>query len=306
MSLHSRTWTFFEGEWREGNLPIMGPRTHGAWMSSSVFDGARRFEGVMPDLDRHCARVNRSAEHIGLLPLVPLERWIELAHEGAAKFDPEAALYVRPMYWAEAGFGGGVMLDSATTRWCLCLYEAPMPEPLGVAITLSPCRRPTRESAPVEAKMGCLYPNGARALRDAQARGFGNALIRDMLGNIAELTNANVFMVKDGVVRTPAPNGTFLDGVTRQRVIGLLRADGLEVREETLGYEDFLAADEIFSSGNFLKVSPVGRIENRELTPGPVYRRARSLYWDFAHSRGAGEISLGRPNAGYLKASRQG
>jgi branched-chain amino acid aminotransferase len=306
MSVHSRTWTYFEGEWREGNVPIMGPRTHAAWMSSSVFDGARRFEGVMPDLDRHCARVNRSAEHIGLDPLVPLERWIELAHEGAARFDPAAALYVRPMYWAEAGFGGGVLFDSGTTRWCLCLYEAPMPEPLGVAITLSPFRRPTRETAPVEAKMGCLYPNGARALRDAQARGFGNALIRDMLGNVAELANANVFMVKDGVVRTPAPNGTFLDGVTRQRVIGLLRADGLEVREETLAYEDFLAADEIFSSGNYLKVSPVRRIEDRELPLGPVYRRARSLYWDFAHGRGAAAVISERPRDECPKASHRG
>ena len=57
----SKTWTFFEGDWREGNIPIMGPRTHAAWLGSSVFDGARAFEGVTPDLDLHCARVNRSA-----------------------------------------------------------------------------------------------------------------------------------------------------------------------------------------------------------------------------------------------------
>jgi branched-chain amino acid aminotransferase len=314
MSAHSCTWTFFEGEWREGNAPIMGPRTHGAWMGSSVFDGARRFEGVMPDLEAHCARVNHSADHIGLEPLVPVARWIELAHEGAARFAPDAALYVRPMYWPEAGFGGGVMFDPETTRWCLCLYEAPMPEPTGVAITLSPYRRPTRETAPVEAKMGCLYPNGARALREAQARGFGNALIRDMHGNVAELANANIFMVKDGVVMTPAPNGTFLDGVTRQRVIALLRADGLEVREATLTYADFLAADEIFSSGNFLKVSPVRRIDERELSAGPVYRRARELYWDFAHSRDAGTlrprssaaVRFVRPSGESPRASRRG
>jgi branched-chain amino acid aminotransferase len=55
---HSQTWTFFEGQWHEGNVPIMGPRTHGLWLGSTVFDGARAFEGVTPDLDRHCARVN--------------------------------------------------------------------------------------------------------------------------------------------------------------------------------------------------------------------------------------------------------
>ena len=158
-----------------------------------------------------------------------------------------------------------------------------MPDQNGAAITLSPFRRPTRETAPVAAKTGSLYPNGSRALREAQARGFSNALVRDSLGNIAELANANVFMVKDGVVRTPAANGTFLNGVTRQRTIGLLRGDGVEVDEAVLTYEDFLAADEIFSSGNFQKVAPVRRIDARDLDIGPMYRRARALYWDFAH-----------------------
>ena len=64
----SQTWTFFEGEWHDGNVPIMGPRTHAAWLGSTVFDGARAFEGVAPDLDRHCARVNRSATNFGLKP----------------------------------------------------------------------------------------------------------------------------------------------------------------------------------------------------------------------------------------------
>ena len=119
---------------------------------------------------------------------------------------------------------------------------------------------------------------------EAQARGFDNCLLRDMLGNIAELGTANVFMAKDGVVYTPAPNGTFLDGVTRQRVIKLLREAGAMVVEKTLSYADFQGADEIFSSGNFSKVSPITRIDERPLQPGPFYRKARELYWAFAHS----------------------
>lgn len=281
----SETWTFFDGEWREGNTPIMGPRTHGAWMSSGVFDGARRFEGVFPDLDQHCMRVNRSAEVVGLKPVVPVERWIELALEGAGKFHPDKALYIRPMYWAEGGFAGGVMPDTESTQWCMCLYDAPMPEPSGATVTLSPYRRPTRETAPVEAKASALYPQSGLALREAASRGFTTCLMRDQLGNIAELANANVFMAKDGVVMTPYPSGVFLNGVTRQRVIGLLRADGVEVQEAVLRYEDFLDADEIFSSGNFLKVNPVRRIETRDLNIGPLYARARRLYWDFAHGR---------------------
>ncbi len=283
MSMHSRTWTFFEGEWHEGNVPIMGPRTHGAWLCSSVFDGARAFEGVTPDLDLHCARVNASAKSFMLKTVVTQETWLELAREGIARFGPGAELYIRPMYWAEAGFGGGVKFDPETTRWCLCIYEAPMPKPTGSAITLSPFRRPTRECAPLEAKAGCLYPNNGRALLEAESRGFGNCLLLDMLGNVAELANANVFLAKNGIVYTPAPNGTFLDGVTRRRVLGLLRGAGVTVIEASLSYSDFLAADEIFSSGNFAKVAPIVRIDDRELKPGPFYARARQLYWDFAH-----------------------
>ena len=101
--VHSKTWTFFEGDWHEGNVPIMGPRTHGAWLGSTVFDGGRAFEGVAPDLDLHCARINISAVNFMLAPLVPVETWIGLAREGIARFDRDAALYIRPMYWAEAG-----------------------------------------------------------------------------------------------------------------------------------------------------------------------------------------------------------
>src|SRR5579872_1372990 len=123
----SQTWTFFEGDWHEGNVAIMGPRTHAAWLGSTVFDGGRVYEGVAPDLERHMARVNESAAAFRLKPLVSLDEWLGLARDGAKRFAPDAALYVRPMYWADAGSGGGVKYDPATTRWCLCLYESPMP-----------------------------------------------------------------------------------------------------------------------------------------------------------------------------------
>ncbi len=281
----SGTWTFFEDEWHAGNVGIMGPRTHGAWLGSTVFDGARSFEGVAPDLELHCARINQSARNFLLDPVVPVERWLALAREGIVRFPSDAALYIRPMYWADAGMaGGGVRFDPASTRWCLCVYEAPMPEPKGIAVTLSPFRRPTAETAPVDAKAGCRYPNNTRALIEAHGRGFGNCLLRDMLGHVAEFANSNVFMARDGVVYTPAPNGTFLAGVTRGRIIALLRGAGVSVVEASLTFADFRTADEIFSSGNFSKVMPVTRLDERALQPGPFYTQARALYWQFAHA----------------------
>ncbi|HEY2707905.1 MAG TPA: branched-chain amino acid aminotransferase [Caulobacteraceae bacterium] len=278
----SQTWTFFEGDWHEGNVAIMGPRTHGGWLGSTVFDGARVFDGLAPDLDMHLARVNESARRFRLKPLVSEEAWMGLTRDGVKKFAPGAAIYVRPMYWADVGLGGGVKFDPDSTRWCLCLYEAPLPGARDLAITLSPFRRPTIETAPVDAKAGCLYPNNARALFEAAERGFDNCLLTDMLGNVAELANSNVFMVKDGVVLTPAPNGTFLDGITRRRTIGLLRGAGETVIEASLRYSDFQGADEIFSSGNFAKISAITRIDDRPLQPGPICRRASELYRDWA------------------------
>jgi branched-chain amino acid aminotransferase len=280
----SKTWTFFEGDWQEGNIPIMGARTHAAWLGSSVFDGARAFEGVTPDLDLHCARVNASAQTMMLKPAVAPETWMGLVAEGIKRFDKDTALYIRPMYWAEQNGPLLVAPDPDSTRWCLTLYEAPMRPPAGFSITLSPYRRPSRETMPVDAKAGCLYPNNARALAEARVRGFDNCVVCDMLGNVAELATANIFMAKDGVVHTPAANGTFLNGITRQRVIKLLCGDGVPVVEGTLRYRDFETADEIFSSGNYSKVMPIIRIDGRSLQPGPFYRRARDLYWAFAHA----------------------
>ncbi len=97
----SKTWTFFDGDWREGNIPIMGPRTHAAWLGSSVFDGARAFEAVTPDIDLHCARVNKSALALYLKPKVSIETWVGLVADGLRRFDERAELYIRPMYWAE-------------------------------------------------------------------------------------------------------------------------------------------------------------------------------------------------------------
>ena len=280
----SRTWTFYEQSWHEGNVPIFGPRTHSAWMASCVFDGARAFEGVTPDLDLHCARVNESATKLFLKPIVSTEHWVSLVRDGLARFSKDTALYIRPMYWAEREGPRVQAPDPDSTRWCLTMYEAPLRRPDGFAITLSPFRRPTLETMPVDAKAGCLYPNNARALFEARSRGFDDAIMCDSLGNAAELATSNIFMVKDGIVSTPVPNGTFLSGITRQRVIGLLRGAGVEVLETTMRYADFERADEIFSTGNFSKVLPVIRIGERALQPGPMYRKARELYWAFAHA----------------------
>jgi branched-chain amino acid aminotransferase len=286
MAEWSETHTFLDGEWFEGNRPILGPRSHAFWLGSSVFDGARAFEGVTPDLDRHCERLNRSAKGMGLKPLKTAEEMLELTREGLKKFKPGAALYIRPMYWAETSGAGAVAQDTESTRFLLTIYETPLPDPSqGVSITRSHFVKPVPAMAPIQAKAGCLYPNNARALLECRARGFDNCVLFDALGNVAELATANLFIAREGVVKTPVANGAFLNGVTRQRVLKLLAGAGVATVETTLSYADLEQADEIFVVGNFGKVTPVGRIDGRALPIGPMYKKARTLYWDFAHSR---------------------
>jgi branched-chain amino acid aminotransferase len=280
----SQTWTYVDGDWYEGNVAVIGPRSHAMWLGSSVFDGGRWFEGVSPDLDLHCRRVNASAIALGLKPTMSVDTMVGLTHDGLKKFDGNTAVYIRPMYWAEHGGYMAVPPDPASTRFCLCLYEAPMIAPTGFSIGVSPFRRPSLETMPTNAKAGCLYPNNGRAILEAKMRGFDNALVLDMLGNVAETGSSNIFMVKDGQVFTPAANGTFLSGITRARTIGLLAEAGIATVEKTLSVRDFREADEVFSTGNHSKVVPVTRVEDRNLQPGPIAKKARELYWDWAHS----------------------
>ncbi|TCR93324.1 branched-chain amino acid aminotransferase [Rhizobium sp. BK376] len=285
-SPRTATWTYVDGEWISGNPPLIGPTSHAMWLGSTVFDGARWFDGIAPDLDLHCQRVNRSAVAMGLTPLKTAEEIEALAWEGVKKFDGKTPVYIKPMYWGEHGSAGSVvMVDGESTRFALCLFEAPMGGRDGFSLTVSPYRRPSPESATTDAKAGALYPNSGRAVREAKSRGFDNALMRDLNGNVVETASSNIFMVKDGVVYTPVANRTFLAGITRARVIGLLRQAGFDVREATLTVEDFMDADEIFTSGNYSKVVSVIKLDDREFQHGPVTRKALDLYMDWAYGR---------------------
>lgn len=275
--------TWFEDQWHDGNPAVMRAADHGMWLGTLVFDGARAFQGQVPDLEHHCQRVNKSASIMGLKPTVSTERMVELTHEGLAQCNEGAPIYIRPMYWSTENGASVILPDPETTAFCLCLEEVPMPPAdQAVKLTLSSFIRPLLTMATVNCKAACLYPNNARMFREAMDKGFDNALVLDALGNVAESASANVFMVKDGVVMTPAPNGTFLNGITKQRIMELLGADGHEVQERTLRYEDFLAADEIFLTGNIAKVTAVKQLDDHQLQPGPVSARARELYWQWA------------------------
>lgn len=274
---------YLEGKWAEGSVPLMSSTTNAAWLANTVFDGARAFEGVAPDLDRHCERVVRSAEGLGLRPDRTAAEILALALEGIARFPPGTPLYIRPMFWAETGL---ILIDPTSTRFALVITKMPLPDPsAGFTACLSTFRRPSPDQAPTHAKAACLYPLAAMAAAEAKRRGFDNAVMRDPIGNVAEFTAQNIMLVKGGVVLTPIPNGTFLNGITRQRVIALLRDAGVEVVERTIRTTEITEADEVFSTGNHGKVVPCLRYEDTTFAVGPMAAKARELYWAFAHSQ---------------------
>ena len=287
MAVGDVIWTWFKGDWHQGDLPIMNAADHGTWLGSLVFDGARAFDGLTPDLEPHMARVNASAKVMGLNPTLTTDELVALVRDGLTHFAPGAPVYIRPMYWSTEGGRGVVVPDPDSTAFSLCLEQIPMaPADATQRLGRTQFVRPMLTMAPVNAKAACLYPNNGRMIREAQARGFDNALVADALGNVAETATANVFMVKDGVVKTPVPNGTFLNGITRQRIIKLLRAAGHTVEECTLTFADFEAADEVFLTGNMTKVTPIVAFEDVEYPVGPAAHAARKLYWDWARANG--------------------
>ena len=272
--------TYFNGQWTEGNTPIFGAMDHSVWLGSSVFDGARSIRGLTPDLRLHLERVVVSAERLGMVCPLGVDEMEALCREGIARFPADAELYIRPLVF---GTDGLLIPVAEKSGFALTLFDAPLPPFTGFSACLSPLRRPDPLVAPTDAKASCLYPNTTRALRDAKTRGFDNAVVCDGEGNVAEFATANIFFVtEDGEVVTPKPNGTFLSGITRARVIKLLAAAGVKVTERSVQPSELESAAEIFNTGNYGKVTPCTRYESHVMPVGPIATLARDRYFEFA------------------------
>lgn len=270
------------GKWLTEEPKVLGPMDHAFWLGSIVFDGARSIRGVVPDLDLHCQRVIRSAKAMLMAPTHTADQIEALCREAVSRMPADAELYIRPQFFIRSGLGAA-QPDASTTEFILSVYDSPMPDATrGFSACMVPFRRPAADMAPTDAKASCLYPNSSRAANAARARGFDNAVLCDFEGNVAEFATSNLMMVKDGVAMTAISNGTYLAGITRSRVLGLLRDAGIEARECVITPQMLLEADEIFATGNFGKVQFCTNYEGRTLPIGPVGSRARALYFDWA------------------------
>ena len=274
--------TYFNGQWAEGNTPLYGAMDHSLWLGSSVFDGARAIRGKLPDLRPHLERVIASSEKLGLRCPLSVDQMEALVREGVAKFPADAELYIRPMVFGSEGF---LIPVAEKSQFALTLFDAPLPPFSGFSSCLSTLRRPQPNMAPTDAKASALYANSTRAMREAKERGFDQAIMLDAEGHVAEFAASNLFLVTDdGKLVTPALNGTFLAGITRARVMALLAEAGVQVEERPVKATELNTAREIFSTGNYGKVTPCTRYEDRTLDAGPIARQARELYLAFTEA----------------------
>jgi branched-chain amino acid aminotransferase len=269
--------TYLDGNWKEGNVPLFGAMDNAVWLGSSVFDGARSLQGHLPDLSLHLERVIISAQKLGLVCPYTVDELDALCRQGVAQFPADAEIYIRPLVYGTQG-----LLIPEKSGFALTLFDAPLPAFTGFSACLSSLNRPDPSMAPTDAKASCLYPNTTRALVEAKNRGFENAVVCDSIGNVAEFATSNLFFVAaNGDVVTPVANGCFLSGITRARVIALLKQVDISVVERTVKVSELFTAKEIFNTGNYGKVMPCTRFEDKILPIGEITTKARDLYMEF-------------------------
>ena len=126
MTIGTHIRTYFNGTWHDEDVAIMRAADHGSWVGTTVFDGARYFNGRSPDLEAHCARVNRSAEALMITPTMEAADIVAAVQEGLQAYGPDEAVYIRPMYWALDGDVSGIVPMENSTGFAICLEAVPM------------------------------------------------------------------------------------------------------------------------------------------------------------------------------------
>ena len=255
--------------WRDARMHVL---SHGLHYASCVFEGERVYGGTIFHLRRHTERLINSGKALGFAIPYSADA-IEAACNEVVAAQGLTDAYVRPVAWR----GSEMMAVSAQqTRIHLAIaawewpsYFNPEARLMGIRLKLSKWRRPAPDTAPTTAKAAGLYMICTLSKHEAEGAGYHDALMLDYRGLIAEATGANIFLVQNGKIHTPVPD-CFLDGITRQTVIGLARARGFEVIERQIRLEELADTQEVFLTGTAAEVTPVGEIEDHRFTPGAI------------------------------------
>ena len=264
-------------DWRDANVHIL---THAMHYASSVFEGERCYNGKIFKGREHSERLRKSAQYLDFeIPYTVDE--IEAAKYEMLKANGWTDAYVRAVAWRGAGPDMGVSAARNPVRLAITGWEwgnyygdAKMK---GAKLDISKWKRPSPETIPVHAKAAGLYMICTTSKHAAEAKGCSDALFMDYRGYVAEATGANIFFVKDGEVHTPLAD-CFLNGLTRQTVIGMLKEKGLTVHERHIMPEELEGFEQCWLTGTAAEVTPVGQIGDYTFEVGALTREISEDY----------------------------
>jgi branched-chain amino acid aminotransferase len=263
--------------WRDARIHVL---THALHYASCVFEGERVYDGRIFKLREHTLRLADSARKLGFeLPhdIATLEQACQQVVAANGISDG----YVRPLAWRGPEMMGvsaqNCRINVAIAAWTWPAYFTPEARLKGIRMTRAIYDRPAPNTAPTQSKAAGLYMICTLSKHEAEAKGYDDALMLDYRGYLAEGTGANLFLVIDGKLHTPLPD-CFLDGITRQTVIGLARGRGIEVIERHIKPEELSDAVELFLTGTAVEVTPVCEIDAYRFEVGAI---TRQLIMDF-------------------------
>lgn len=274
----SKILSYEDGKWRNKRKPSISISDHCLWLSSTVFDGARSIGGRIPDIQAHCERLIQSARLLLLEPKVSAKEIEHLCIEGLRKLNSSKDIYIKTMFFAR---DGSFIPNPNTTTFGLILSELPIPSETHFTACLSSYQRPNPSMAPTGAKASCLYPLGQLAVHEANKNGFDTCALTNANGNVVDFANANLWLVKDGKYTTPESDGTFLNGITKQRLKKILTSNGFHIIEKAITAFDLMYADELFSTGNYALVQRCSKFEERKYTEMEMFNIASKLYIEY-------------------------
>lgn len=263
--------------WREAKIHVI---CHGLHYASSVFEGERAYQGRIFKSREHSQRLIRSAQILGMDMPYTVDQ-IEQAKLEVLQSNNLTDAYIRPVAWRGSEQMGIAARQTKThvavAAWEWPSYFSPELRDKGISLMTSPWRKPAPDTAPTESKAAGLYMISTMSKHAAEEKGFTDALMLDYRGHPVEATGANLFIVKNGVLRTPVPD-CFLNGITRQTVLQIARDLGVPTEEARITTTDLNAADEVFITGTAAEVTAVGKIDDQTYTVGPVTKKLREAY----------------------------
>ena len=276
--------------WRDAKVHIL---THGLHYASAVFEGERCYSGNIFKSTEHSERLIRSAQLIDMKMTMTVQQ-INDAKEEILAANKLKDAYIRPVAWRgseQMGISAQATLTHvAIACWEWPSYFSPEMREKGISLQTGKWRTPSPDTAPTASKASCLYATHTMSKHAAEHNGYNDALMLDYRGLVAEATGANLFMVKDGQIRTPIPD-CFLNGLTRQTVIQLAKDLGLPIEETRIKPEELAGADEVFLTGTAAEVTAVGKIDETSYKVGPVTRQLRDAYETLVRGKSAAASS---------------